>query len=166
MRIRPENIHDAVAIRSVQYHAYNEHQYSYLSEYKIVDALREENALALSLVAEDERDGVIGHATISPITINGNGVGWYYLGPVGVLPEHQKHGVGSALITQAVRAAYGMGAEGLVSQGDPRFFKRFGFRNDTRLSYNQVQPEHVVMIPMGKTVPQGAVTLHPAYFIS
>lgn len=50
-------------------------------------------ALTLSLLAE--LDGrVVGHIAFSPLTMPGGTSGWYGLGPVSVLPEFQRQGIG------------------------------------------------------------------------
>ena len=52
----------------------------------IIKALRNANALTLSLVAE--ADGrVVGHIAISPVRVSDGTTGWYGLGPVSVLFE-------------------------------------------------------------------------------
>jgi putative acetyltransferase len=163
VRVRPERKHDAAAIRNVQYNAFNDHPYTYKDEYKIVDALRKSDSLTLSLVAEEYGAGIVGQLTISPVLINGHDEGWFYVGPVGVLPEHQRKGIGTSLIRQAVRAMYTQRANGLISHGDPKFFTKLGFRNDSRITYKNVQPEHIVLLPLGKSVPEGAVVLHTAH---
>ena len=163
VRIRPENTSEGTVIRNVLFHAYNDHQYSERKEHRVVDALRHSDAHTLSLVAEDPKRGVVGHLSVSPVAINGEDMGWYCIGPVGVLPEEQKKGVGTALLRRAVRTMDSMGAEGLVLIGNPAYSKRFGFRNDSRLTIPELQPEQVMILPLGKEVPTGIVELHPAF---
>ena len=47
--------------------------------------------------------------------------------------------------------------------GDPAFYHRFGFHNDPRLTLEGVPPEVFMVLPLGKTVPEGAVAFHPAF---
>lgn len=49
-------------------------------------------------------------------------------GPLSVLPEFQKQGVGSALIGHSAKAARSMGYEAVLIYGDPEYYSRFGFR--------------------------------------
>jgi putative acetyltransferase len=49
-------------------------------------------------------------------------------GPVSALPELQKQGIGSALITHTINLAKDMGYPGIFIYGDPRYYNRFGFR--------------------------------------
>ncbi len=58
------------------------HSYGSGTEHFIIDAL------AISLVAEVS-GRVVGHIASSPIEVFDGSWGWYRLGPVAVLPEHQ-----------------------------------------------------------------------------
>lgn len=49
-------------------------------------------------------------------------------GPVSVLPEFQKQGIGSALINHTLNIARGMDYPAVLIYGDPRYYSRFGFR--------------------------------------
>lgn len=51
------------------------------------------------------------------------------IGPIGVLPEYQKRGVGSLLIEAVKEIAGQIGVSGIVLYGDPRYYHRFGFVN-------------------------------------
>ena len=65
-------------------------------------ALRAAEALTVSLVAE--LDGrVIGHIAFSPVAISDGTQDWYGLGPVSVLPEYQRQGIGEARTASAKR---------------------------------------------------------------
>lgn len=80
---------------------------------------------ALSLVAEDPEGVVIGHVVGSEGRINDTPV--IGLGPVGVLPEHQGHHVGHALIHAVVAAADALGYPAIVLLGHTDYYPRFGF---------------------------------------
>ena len=49
-------------------------------------------------------------------------------GPVSVLPELQKQGIGGRLIVHSIDAARTMGFAAICIYGDPRYYSRFGFR--------------------------------------
>ncbi len=49
-------------------------------------------------------------------------------GPVSVLPEFQKQGIGEALIKYTINLARDMGFPAICIYGDPRYYSRFGFR--------------------------------------
>lgn len=165
MVIRPEKPSDFEAIRHVHVKAFANHPFSRQTEHLIVDALRNANALTISLVAED-RGNVIGHIAFSPVSTTGLDAGWYTLGPVGVLPDRQRQGIGSRLIAEGIKALKQLGAKGCVMVGDPDYYRRFGFRNTPSLGIQGVPPEYFMCLPFTDQVPQGYVTLHPAFFVS
>jgi putative acetyltransferase len=95
--LRSETSSDIGAITEVTIAAFNTLAISNHTEQFIIEALRTAEALSLSLVAE--LDGrVIGHIAFSPVTISDGTRNWYGLGPVSVLPEYQRKGIGKALI--------------------------------------------------------------------
>lgn len=49
------------------------------------------------------------------------------LGPIGVLPEYQRRGIGAALIERTAEAARGMGFRAILFCGDPGYYSRRGF---------------------------------------
>jgi len=95
--IRDETDADIGAITEVTIAAFESLQISNHTEQFIIEALRADKALTVSLVAELD-DRIIGHIAFSPVTIADGTRNWYGLGPVSVSPEHQHKGVGKALI--------------------------------------------------------------------
>jgi putative acetyltransferase len=49
------------------------------------------------------------------------------LSPLGVLPEHQGRGHGSALVRASLDAVRARGESLLVVEGNPKYYGRFGF---------------------------------------
>jgi putative acetyltransferase len=78
----------------------------------------------LSLVAVVSGD-LVGHVLCSRATLDGGPV--VGLGPLGVAPEHQGHGVGTALMHAVLGAADALGEAAVFLLGDPAFYARFGF---------------------------------------
>lgn len=80
----------------------------------------------LSFVAEE--DGVIvGHVMNTWNEIAGSDVRVLQLSPLGVLPEHQRQGHGSALVRASLDAVRARGEPVLVLEGNPKYYGRFGF---------------------------------------
>ncbi|KRE58676.1 GNAT family N-acetyltransferase [Phycicoccus sp. Soil748] len=96
-------------------------------EADLVDELRADGDLVPECCLVVEVDGVVaGHVAISRATVGGE-PGLVALGPVGVLPEAQRCGIGSALVHAALAAADALGARGVVLLGHPTYYPRFGF---------------------------------------
>nr|WP_238974621.1 N-acetyltransferase [Pelodictyon luteolum] len=93
-------------VAEVTLEAFKSLEISNHTEQFIIAELRRSKALTLSLVAE--ADGrVIGHIAFSPLGISEGTPSWYGLGPVSVLPEYQRQGIGKALITEGLEKAEG-----------------------------------------------------------
>ncbi len=97
IRIRNEQNTDIQAIFDLIQSAFSHVEYSSHTEQFIVNALRENNQLTLSLIAEINNQ-VVGHIAFSPVSISDGATDWYGLGPISVLPEYQANGIGSQLI--------------------------------------------------------------------
>ena len=97
MIIRNETASDIDAIAEVTIAAFKTLPISNHTEQFIINSLRVADVLTISLVAEIDRQ-VVGHIAFSPVTISDGSTGWYGLGPVSVLPEYQKQGMGKSLI--------------------------------------------------------------------
>lgn len=160
--IRPERPDDTEAIRLVTYEAFKGMPFADGDEHELVGALRDSGALAVSLVAD--LDGrIIGHIAISPAT-SGDGLsGWYALGPVSVLPERQRLGVGSTLITEAMLQLEADGAMGCILTGDPDYYTRFGFEPAPEFAPADEPAEYFMIKIISTGVPQGRFRFHEAF---
>jgi putative acetyltransferase len=166
MKIRPESPQDINAIEQITVAAFNRKAYSQQTEHFIVNGLREAGAMTVSLVAE--MDGkIVGHIAFSPVTINGENQGWYGIGPVSVLPELQRQGIGSKLIREGLSLIREKGAKGCVLEGDPGYYQRFGFKSYPGLFYEgSPAPEYFMALPFYNDVVQGKVEYHKAFYLS
>ena len=162
MIIRSETPRDLDAIRDVNIVAFEHHPFSHQTEHLIVDALRAADALELSLVAEVE-GAVVGHIAFSAACIGSTSSGWFLLGPVAVLPDHQGSGIGRALVEAGLDALRSGGARGCTLVGDPAFYCRFGFRQYRGVSCEGVPDENVLCLSFCGDVPVGAVSYHSAF---
>jgi putative acetyltransferase len=164
MIIRPEAPSDHDSIRDILIAAFANHPYSHQTEHLIVEGLRADNVLTISLVAAVDGN-VVGQIAFSPVTIGGKDCGWLALGPVAVLPAFQRQGIGQALVNEGLKTIGSLGAKGCVLVGDPAFYRRFGFENNPALRMEGVPPEFLMCLPMSDHAPEGNVTLHPAFFV-
>lgn len=162
--VRPERPSDVADIDSVQRAAFTFHPHSNQTEHLIVRRLRSGGRLALSLVAETREGAVVGHAAFSPVTIDGQALGWMGLGPLAVLPGSQGMGAGSALVRAGLAALAERGAAGCVVFGEPGYYGRFGFQADSRLRYPGAPGEYFLVLALdGKPLPSGDVAYDPAF---
>lgn len=163
MKIRPENKDDHDAITETTIAAFEYYPLSQQTEDLIIDELRKDNALTVSLVAVIN-EKVIGHIAFSPVSISDGTSNWYGLGPVSVLPEFQGQGIGSKLIkTGLSRIKNGIGGYGCVLVGPPNFYSMFSFANYPLLTHEDIPQELFLTLPFTGIVPSGIVKFHPAF---
>lgn len=166
MRIKEERISDIDTITRIQYAAFKDHPQhppgAEPVEHRIVEALRGSGGLALSLLAEVDGKAV-GHIAMSPASVGGCREGWFLLGPIGVLPEHQGKGIGSALTREALQRLRENRAAGIVLVGDPGFYGRFGFGTFPKLIYPGVPDQYVLALPFTDGEPAGDIVAHAAF---
>ncbi|MEV0223171.1 N-acetyltransferase [Streptomyces sp. NPDC050704] len=137
-------------------------------EADIVNALRTDAAWIedLSIVATDQNGQAVGYALLTRCHIDDTPA--LCLGPVAVLPEHQKTGAGSAAVRAALKAAKDMGEHFVTVLGHPTYYPRFGF---TRASTHGISltidvPDEVMMaltLDADHPLPSGTVH-YPAPF--
>ena len=162
MIIRKETIADREAITEVTIAAFKNHPISKQTEQFIIKALRDADALTLSLVADiDGR--VVGHIAFSPVIISDNTEDWYGMGPVSVLPEYQKQGIGKLLINNGLSSLKKLAGQGCVLVGDPKYYQRFGFKNFPELVHEGIPQEVFLALPFNEKVPQGIVVFHEGF---
>ena len=82
---------------------------------------------------------VVGHLTASRATVANDPV--VAVGPIGVLPDHQSTGIGSALMGALLAAADAADVPLIVLLGAPQYYSRFGFRPAAELGVISPEPE-------------------------
>ena len=80
----------------------------------------------LSFVAVSE-DRVVGHVMNTWSGLEGSTTRLLQLSPLGVLPERQREGFGSALVHASLDGALALGEPLLLVEGSPAYYGRFGF---------------------------------------
>lgn len=152
--IRPEAPGDEDTIFALTEAAFKEMPFSAGTEQHIINALRSDGDLTLSLVAEDE-SRIVGHIAFSPVTISDGAKSWYGLGPVSVWPELQHQGVGGALITRGIADMRALGAKGIVLLGSNEYYPRFGFEHVPQITYPGPPPEFFQTLLLDGDMPSG-----------
>ena len=162
MEMRLETKQDIEAIGEITKAAFKDMPYSDGAEVAIVNSLREQQVLTLSLVAVEEGH-LVGHIAFSPVKINSEYIAWYGLGPVSVLPRYQRRGIGQALVNEGILRLKNLGAKGCVLVGNPTYYSRFGFECVAELTYSQAPAEYFQRLVFVPPPPKGEVRFHPAF---
>lgn len=166
IQVRPEVADDIPAIRRV-----NELAFAHPSEADLVDALRKDGALAISLVAVDDAGQVVGHIAFSPVNIESSGRTIQALGlaPMAVLPEFQNRGIGGQLVEFGLLICRQKGCELVVLLGYPQYYPRFGFQPSKPhgIRWEHEVPDEVFMVkelvPGALDRTEGVACYHPAF---
>ena len=162
MEIRSEQPADIPLIYQLTDRAFAPMSFSDGTEPAVIDALREAGDLTLSLVALKDNT-LVGHVAFSPVQAGSYSKGWYGLGPISVLPEHQRTGIGSALINKGFDLLSDIHADGCALVGDPGYYCRFGFTTDGSLHYKGVPDKNVLWISFNNLHPTGQLIFKPAF---
>ena len=160
--VRKETDADVRAITDVTVAAFQTLEISSHTEQFIVTTLRKAGGLTVSLIAE--LDGrVVGHIAFSPVTMSDGTADWYGMGPVSVLPQVQRQGIGKALVQEGLARLKGLKARGCCLVGHPEYYRKFGFQNTPELGLEGVPPEVFFALSFDGYVPRGTVSFHDAF---
>ncbi len=152
----------AAAIRALTLRAFAGHPYSDGDEANVIDRLREEGDLVLSLVAV-EGANILGQATYSAARLSNGEEGWMVLGPISVEPERQGEGIGRALMEAGEAEMRARGAKGITVLGDPQIYSRFGYRQHTPLRLDGELGEYLQVKSLGAPIPSATISYAPAF---
>ncbi len=160
--IHDESPDDIKGIHSLLLAAFANHPISNHTEQLLVDELRRTGTLVNSIVAKDG-SLVVGHIAFSKVLIDGKECGWYCLAPLAVLPDYQRQGIGIRLMEAGLNSLQAIGAKGCVLAGDIRYYCRFGFTADNRLTAEGIPPEAFLIKPLCSDIPTGKVEFAKAF---
>ena len=160
--IRDETSSDVGAIHQVTDLAFRDMPYASGTEAEIVDRLRAAGALSVSLVATID-DEVVGHVAFSPAQAIDGTQPWFTLGPISVLPDYQRQGIGSALIERGLAMLEEQGALGCILTGNPEYYARFGFEVSPQHSPDEDYAEFFMIKCLADVMPSGAIAFHEAF---
>jgi putative acetyltransferase len=155
--IRPEFAEDVPGIRTVHRAAFPTD-----AEAVLVDRLRADGDLALSLVARLESD-VVGHIAFSPMKAPIRALA---LAPLAVAERVRGQGIGAMLIRTGLQYAAEAGWQCVFVLGDPAYYASFGFSVEAAASFDCVYAgPHLMMCILGENrMPSGGIlTYAPAF---
>ena len=125
MIVRKERPQDAPAITRI-----NAEAFAGPAEARLIESLRQNEKIALSLVALIDEQ-LVGHILFSPMQIispENDTHDVTGLGPLAVLPKYQQQGIGTALCQKGLPMCREAGDHAVLVLGHPTYYHRFGFQ--------------------------------------
>lgn len=157
LNIRTEMPGDEAAIADLVERAFGQPD-----EARLVERLRADGDLVLSLVAES--DGAIaGHILFSRMEAPFRALG---LAPLAVATGQQRRGIGAALILEGLERARAEGWDAVFVLGDPEYYGRFGFSAELAGSFaSPYAGPHFMVLALAGPLPSmtGPVDYAPAF---
>lgn len=155
--IRDETERDHLPVREIQWLAFAGED-----EARLVDALRHTGDAAISLVAE-QGEQIVGHVLFSRLEAPMPALA---LAPLGIRPDHQGRGIGSALVRHGLDRARREGWAAVFVLGEPTYYERFGFDVGAARGYACAYAgEHFMVRALGsERIPESGAIAYPAPF--
>jgi predicted N-acetyltransferase YhbS len=160
--IRDQTEADFAAVHALVIAAFKTMPHACGREQFILDALWRTRAATVAQVAEDA-GAIIGQVAFSKVKVGGADVGWHGCGPLSVLPERHRQGVGGALMRAGLERLRALCAEGCVLVGNPKYYSRFGFANTDAMRFPGVPPEVFMALVFSGEMPSGDVAFNKAF---
>jgi putative acetyltransferase len=158
--LRGEELRDATQIRDLL-----EASFPRSGEPLLVDRLRSDGDIVLSLVAED-MGVVVGYVAFSRLTIEGGDASFpaVALAPLAVYTEYQEQGIATRLIREAHACLAALGETLSVVLGEPGYYGRFGYSHRRVADFQcEYQSPYLMALSFGEAPHQGRL-VYPAAF--
>ncbi len=131
----------------------------------LVDRLRSDGDIVLSLVGEDA--GIVaGYVAFSRLTVEGDGRPFpaVALAPLAVYPEYQQQGIATQLIRESHACLAALGETLSVVVGEPGYYGRFGYSNKRAVGFEcEYQSPFLMALSFGFAPTSGRL-VYPAAF--
>ncbi len=156
--IRDEQSRDADAVHALLLECFPTE-----AEANLVRQLRRDGDTAFSFVALSS-DAVVGHVVFSRLVAP---KGCLALAPVAVTASWRRQGIAAALIEAGIARAKEHGTAMLVVLGDPAYYRRFGFREQTvRGMTSPYAGANLMGLTLALNSTPGGAIVHPPAFES
>jgi putative acetyltransferase len=134
--VRPVQPADREAVRRVNAAAFGGDRVP-----DMVEALTAAGDVLVGLVAEVNGD-VVGHVQLSRCWVDARErlVEVAVLSPLATAPDHQRRGIGTALVAHAIATAREAGEPAVFLEGDPDFYSSRGFVAGSSLGFGRPSP--------------------------
>lgn len=162
LTIRPETDGDIDAIYCLTQQAFAPMPYSEGDEQDLINLLRDNAALSLSLVAQDG-EIIVGHVAFSPAKAEDGTPNWFALGPVSVSPDRQGQGIGNQIIREGIKRLVQQNAAGIILVGNAKYYQRFGFVVSPDIAPAGQPKEYFMVLPLGVAAPKAVIAFHPLF---
>lgn len=171
--IREEREEDYEAVEHVVKQAFLHTPMRSGTEHRIVERMRKEPTYnpKYSLVATEVKN-VVGHVILSQAYVvnEEKKIPLVSLGPVSVVPEKQRQGIGTKLIEQVLEVAKNDEKKAVIVLGHPTYYPKFGFKPASlwgiKLPFDAPDDAFLALelIPEGLKHTSGIVEYSPAFY--
>ena len=169
LTIRPEKSSDYAVIYDITKRAFAPMPFSGGDEQDLIDLLRNNDALEISLVAQIGAE-IVGHIAFSKASPENEAQadigGYYALGPIAVEPELQRSGIGSALIDAGIDILRMRNVACCILVGNTEYYQRFGFMKAPHLCPANEPAEHYMILPLALKNIDSIIGFHPLFHSS
>jgi putative acetyltransferase len=160
--IRSESASDIERIFDLTKRAFQEKSFSDGQEQFLINALRDQGALELSLVATCDGE-IVGHVAFSPAIAQNGTDGWFALGPIAVEPALQRLTIGARLISKGLALLAEKKARGCVVIGDTNYYPRHGFVPRPDLAPQGESAAHFMVKSLDGLAVDTVLSFHPVF---
>ena len=158
--LRTEQAADASQIRDLL-----EASFPGQTEALLVDRLRSDGDLVLSLVADDG-GVVVGYVSFARIMVEGGEAPFkaVALAPLAVYPDYQSQGVATRLVREGHACLAFLGETLSVVVGEPQYYGRFGYSNRRVAGFeSEYQSAYLMGLSFGAAPWEGRLVYPPAF---
>lgn len=150
IKLRNEIPSDYRIVEDLTREAFWNHHVPGCNEHYLLHIMRDSEAFIGDLDFVAEIDGeIVGSIVYTKSKIMGDNGKCYKVitfGPLSVIPEYQRKGIGSMLVEYTIKLAKEFGYRAILIYGDPSYYSRFGFVEAEK--YNIRTPDNLYAVPL------------------